>query len=78
MKNGFVIAGTNSGCGKTTITIGLMRYFSRKGYNVAPFKVGPDYIDPAFHRVASGQHSHNLDSYILPSESVQFLFDKAE
>lgn len=76
MKNGFVIAGTNSGCGKTTITIGLMRYFSRKGYNVAPFKVGPDYIDPAFHRVASGQHSHNLDSYILPNESVQFLFDK--
>jgi cobyrinic acid a,c-diamide synthase len=48
MKNGFIVAGTNSGCGKTTITIGLMRYFSRKGYKVAPFKVGPDYIDPLF------------------------------
>ena len=76
MQNGFIIAGTNSGCGKTTITIGLMRYFSRKSYKVAPFKVGPDYIDPAFHRVATGQYSHNLDSYMLRDESIQFLFDK--
>lgn len=76
MNNGFIIGGTNSGCGKTTITIGLMRLLSRKGYQVAPFKTGPDYIDPAFHTIATGTASHNLDSYLLDPLSVGQLFDK--
>lgn len=76
MTNGFVIAGTNSGCGKTTVTIGLMRLLMRKGYSVAPFKTGPDYIDPAFHSMATQTDSHNLDSWILEQEAVQALFHK--
>lgn len=75
MNNGFVVAGTNSGCGKTTITIGLMRLLSRRGYKVAPFKTGPDYIDPAFHAMATQSDSHNLDSWILEPATVRALFE---
>ncbi len=76
MNNGFVIAGINSGCGKTTITIGLMRLLSRRGHQVAAFKAGPDYIDPAFHRIATATDSHNLDSYLFEADTVKTLFDK--
>ncbi len=76
MTNGFVVAGTNSGCGKTTVTIGLMRLLMRKGYSVAPFKTGPDYIDPAFHSMATEADSHNLDSWILDPEATRSLFEK--
>lgn len=76
MTNGFIIAGTNSGCGKTTVTIGLMRLLSRLGYRVAPYKTGPDYIDPAFHSIATGCDSHNLDSYLQEADTLKILFDK--
>lgn len=76
MNNGFIIAGTNSGSGKTTVTIGLMRLLSRQGYRVAPFKTGPDYIDPAFHSVTTATASHNLDTYLLGEETARYLFAK--
>lgn len=76
MTNGFILAGTNSGCGKTTITMGIMRLFSRMSMRVAAFKTGPDYIDPAFHSLATGSTSHNLDSYLMDESSLNLLFEK--
>ncbi len=63
-----------SGSGKTTITIGLMECLKRRGLKVAPFKVGPDFIDPGYHRLVTGHPSLNLDGWICPPEMVQSIF----
>lgn len=65
-----VIAGTNSGVGKTTIVTGLLAYFHSNGYKVQPFKVGPDYIDPGFHAKAAGRDSYNLDTWMTPADRL--------
>lgn len=70
-----MIAGTHSGVGKTTITIGIIGYLSKK-YNVVPFKVGPDYIDTAYHRFASGNFSYNFDVYMLGEDNIKRSFLK--
>ncbi len=72
----FVIAGTNSGCGKTTISIGLMHLLQSKGYRITPFKVGPDFIDPRFHEKVLNTKSYNIDSYMLSHETLKHLFSK--
>lgn len=73
---GVIIAGTNSGCGKTTVSLGLMALLQQMGYKVAPFKTGPDYIDPAFHTKVTGTPSYNLDSYLLSTDTIQHLYAK--
>jgi len=75
--NRFVIGGTGSGVGKTTLTIGLMAAFKKRGLAVQGFKCGPDYIDPSYHTAVTGRISRNLDSWILSHETVRDIFVRA-
>lgn len=73
--HGAVIAGTHSGTGKTTWSLALMNFFKRKGWEVQPFKVGPDYIDTGLHHAAcSPRKSRNLDRFFLSEDYVRQSF----
>lgn len=71
---GFMIAGTSSGCGKSTVAMGLNRLLYRKGYSLQPWKCGPDYIDPGFHTLAAHKCCRNLDTRLMDSQSLFSLF----
>ncbi|MGK5732438.1 cobyrinate a,c-diamide synthase [Streptomyces sp. URMC 124] len=69
-----VIAAPASGSGKTTVATGLMRAFADAGLAVSPHKVGPDYIDPGYHALATGRPGRNLDAYMCGPDRVAPLF----
>jgi len=70
------VAGTHSGVGKTTLTLGLLASLKRQGYAVQPFKCGPDYIDPGHHTRASGRQSRNLDTWMMGADEVVESYGK--
>ncbi|MBT2411326.1 cobyrinate a,c-diamide synthase [Streptomyces sp. ISL-12] len=69
-----VIAAPSSGSGKTTVATGLMAAFAARGLAVSPHKVGPDYIDPGYHALATGRVGRNLDAYLCGAELIAPLF----
>ena len=69
-----VIAAPSSGAGKTTVATGLMAAFRAAGLSVSPHKVGPDYIDPGYHALATGRRGRNLDPVMVGPSLIQPLF----
>ncbi|WP_411681615.1 cobyrinate a,c-diamide synthase [Clostridium thailandense] len=71
-----VISSNSSGGGKTTITLGIMKALMKKGFDVQGYKVGPDYIDPAFHSHITGKPSRNLDLYLMGENGIKASFSR--
>ena len=76
MKTHFLIGAANSGAGKTTLTIGLLRVLQERGLNVQSFKCGPDYIDTCYHSAADYTEAVNLDTWMASEEHVRQLYTK--
>lgn len=72
----FMLCGTNSGCGKTMTTCGILQALVNRGMKVAAFKCGPDYIDPMFHTKVIGAKSRNIDSFFADENTAKWLFTR--
>ncbi|PID74571.1 MAG: cobyrinic acid a,c-diamide synthase [Desulfobacterales bacterium] len=71
-----VVSGTASGCGKTTVALGLMAALRQRGLQVQAYKCGPDFIDPGLHRLATGKTAHNLDLWMAGERATRDCFYK--
>ncbi|MCC6347913.1 MAG: cobyrinate a,c-diamide synthase [Nitrospirales bacterium] len=74
--HGIVIAGTHSGCGKTTVSLGILAALRERGLRVQSFKTGPDFIDAGLHRIITGRPSRNLDIWMCGAEEVARCFTR--
>jgi cobyrinic acid a,c-diamide synthase len=74
MKSAFVVAGTQSGVGKTAVSLGLISAFRHRGFEVQPFKVGPDFIDTSLHTLVAEKSSRNLDTFMMPASGILRTF----
>ena len=77
MAKGFVIAAPASGSGKTSLTFGLLAALRDAGHKVQGFKVGPDYIDPHYHAIASGRPCPNLDPWAMRPETIRSILGES-
>lgn len=73
-----VISSNRSGGGKTTVTLGIMKALKNRGFDVQGYKIGPDYIDPAFHTKITGKSSRNLDLFLMGEEGVKASFSRGQ
>ena len=73
----FVVGGTGSGVGKTTVALALMAAFREQGYVVQPFKCGPDFLDTGHHSAICGRTARNLDTWMLDVEANRAIFERA-
>ncbi|MBI5098409.1 MAG: cobyrinate a,c-diamide synthase [Nitrospirae bacterium] len=76
ITKGLVIAGTHSGCGKTTVTLGILAALKKKDLKVQSFKTGPDFIDAGLHKLIIGRPSRNLDLWMCGEDYVRDCFQK--
>jgi len=76
--SGFVISSTHSGAGKTTVTLALMQALKACDVPFSPYKAGPDYIDPMWHKAVTGKISYNLEPYMMPMSHIQKLLSRAD
>ncbi len=76
MAKGVMIAGTHSGCGKTTITLGILAALKKNGLKIQSFKAGPDFIDAGLHRIITRRPSRNLDIWMCGEDYVKACFHK--
>lgn len=74
---GILISAPSSGTGKTTVMLGLLRALAEDGLNVQPFKSGPDYIDPAFHRAAAHRPSFNIDTWAMHEGLIRGISEQS-
>ncbi len=71
-----LIAGTGSGCGKTTVTCAILKALTNRGIKTGSFKCGPDYIDTMFHARITGSPCSNLDPFFFPEDVLKYILAK--
>lgn len=71
-----LLAGTHSGCGKTTVTLALLQYLTKQALKPRAFKVGPDFLDPLWHRAVTGLPSYNLDTHMVGITESRRVLDR--